>query len=73
MYMLPEHGLYNDIGIPYCPEAYEEMILAKVPPLFAQSMAHLFIRDPIQLFKVHTYAPLFDDNQRLPPRWFSTS
>ena len=47
-------NIYNDIPLPIDEEKYHELRKAGVDPALAQHVAHLFIRDPLVVFKVQT-------------------
>lgn len=42
---------YNDIPVPINEEAYDELIAGGVDQLLAQHIAHLFVRDPLAIYK----------------------
>jgi len=42
---------YNDIDAPLDPEAYQMLLDGGVDPILARHIAHLFIRDPLVIFK----------------------
>lgn len=51
LYILPEHDVYNDLPVVLNEKAYEMLINDGVDSLLAKHIAHLFIRDPLVVFK----------------------
>lgn len=51
LYISPKNAHYNDISIVYDNKYYHQLLDNNVPKLLAQHIAHLFIRDPLVLFK----------------------
>lgn len=51
LYIYPTNKVYNDIEILKNEKAYNRLIEAKVDDLLAEHIAHLFIRDPLVIFK----------------------
>uniref|UniRef100_A0A4W6DZP0 Glutamate--cysteine ligase n=1 Tax=Lates calcarifer TaxID=8187 RepID=A0A4W6DZP0_LATCA len=52
---------YNDIDLTIDKEVYEQLLSAGIDKLLAQHIAHLFIRDPIYVFKERIH--LDDENE----------
>ncbi|CAG2178612.1 unnamed protein product, partial [Oppiella nova] len=50
-YLCESNAKYNDNPIVYNKEYYDEMINAGIPPLVAQHIAYLFIRDPMVIYR----------------------
>lgn len=50
-YISADSAKYNDIQVVYNEEYYEKMVKEGVDPAIAMHVAHLFIRDPISVFK----------------------
>ncbi|KAJ6219832.1 hypothetical protein RDWZM_005644 [Blomia tropicalis] len=51
LYICPGNEIYNDIPVLVDEEYYQKLIDGQVDPLLARHIAHLFIRDPLVLFK----------------------
>ena len=50
-YISNQGSKYNDIALTYRKDYYKEMVDAGIDDLIAKHIAHLFIRDPITLYK----------------------
>ncbi|KAH7644615.1 glutamate-cysteine ligase-like protein [Dermatophagoides farinae] len=51
LYISPQHVHYNDINVVYNERYYEQMVNNHIPSSIAKHIAHLFIRDPLVIFK----------------------
>jgi glutamate--cysteine ligase catalytic subunit len=54
-YLSPEGAKYNDIELVINEEAYKTLVENDIDHLLAQHIAHLFIREPVSLFKEKLY------------------
>ena len=59
-YLSPEGAKYNDINLVINEQAYKTLIENNIDHLLAQHVAHLFIREPVSVFKEKLY---IDDNE----------
>lgn len=50
-YMYPCSAPFNDIDMVYDEKIYQDLLKGGIDDLLAKHVAHLFIRDPIQLYK----------------------
>ena len=51
LYIYPGHEIYNDIPVCINQQYYDQLVREGVDQLLARHIAHLFIRDPLVLFK----------------------
>jgi glutamate--cysteine ligase catalytic subunit len=63
-YLTELGSFYNDLDVVRNEKMFEYLLDQEVDPLMAQHISHLFIRDPIVLFRENLYFNDFNENER---------